>query len=108
MVVVSPTTCPHGFPGDTCEICRAMQPTPVLRAREKQSSRQPARLGSLPGGLAMVAVVAVIGFVVVGWVAAAFFAVLRILELLAVAAIAGGVGWRLGVRRGRRGRGRPG
>ena len=45
---------------------------------------------------------AVVGFVVVGWVAATFFAVLRIIELLAVAAIAGWVGWKLGVRQGRR------
>jgi hypothetical protein len=47
-------------------------------------------------------VVAVVGFVVLGWVAAAFFAVLRVVELLAVAALAGWAGWRLGVRNGRR------
>jgi hypothetical protein len=50
-----------------------------------------------------VAIVAVVGFVVFGWVAAAFFAVLHILELVAVAAGAGWVGWKLGVRQGRRG-----
>ena len=40
---------------------------------------------------------------VVGWLAAAFFAVLRIVELVAIAAIAGWVGWKLGVRHGRTG-----
>jgi len=103
MVLVSAATCPHGLPFAKCEICRVMGAAPVLHARERKPDRRRAGLGSLPGGLAMVAVVAVIGFVVVGWVAAAFFAVLRILELVAVAAVAGWVGWRLGVRQGRRG-----
>jgi len=49
------------------------------------------------------AVVAIVGFVVLGWVAAAVFAVLRILELVVVAIVAGWVGFRLGVRRGRSG-----
>ena len=65
-------------------------------------ARRPDRPRSLPGGLATIAVVAIVGFVVVGWVAAAFFAVLRIVELLAVALVAGWVGWQLGVRHGRR------
>jgi hypothetical protein len=38
---------------------------------------------------------------VLGWLAAAFFAVLRIVELLAVALVAGWVGWQLGRRRPR-------
>ncbi len=100
MVTVSPATCPHGLPSGKCEICRVS--TPVLPARTRKPDRRGGGLGGLPGGLTMVAVVAVIGFVVVGWVAAAFFAVLRILELVAVAAVAGWVGWRLGVRQGRR------
>jgi len=51
----------------------------------------------------VVAIVAVIGLVLFGWVAAAFFAVLRIIELVAVAVIAGWVGWKLGAGKGRRG-----
>ncbi len=97
---MSATACPHGLPRAKCEICRLMEPAPVLHAR----ARRPAGRGGLPGGIATVAVVAVVGFVVLGWVAAAFFAVLRILELVAVAAIAGWVGWKLGVRQGKRGR----
>jgi hypothetical protein len=50
----------------------------------------------------MLAVLAVVGFVVVGWVAAAFFAVLRIVELLAVAGVAGWVGFKVGVQKGKR------
>ena len=103
MVAVSATTCPHGLPPGKCEICRVMEPTPVLHASPRKPGRRSAGLGNLPGGLAMVAVVAVVGFLVVGWVAAAFFAVLRILELVAVAALAGWGGWRLGVRHGRKG-----
>lgn len=73
-----------------------MDPAPLLDARPRRS-----RAG-LPGGLVTVAVLAVVAFVVVGWVAAAFFALLRIVELLAVAAGGGWVGWRLGVHHGRR------
>jgi hypothetical protein len=47
---------------------------------------------------------AVVGVVVVGWVAAAFFAILHIVELLAVALGAGWVGFKLGVHQGRRSR----
>lgn len=102
MVVVSASACPHGLAPGKCEICRVLEPTPVLHASPRKPGRRAAGLGSLPGGLAMVAVVAVVAFVVVGSVAAAFFAVLRILELVAVAALAGWLGWRLGVRHGRK------
>jgi hypothetical protein len=99
---VTPTTCPHGLPPKSCQICRVLEPTSVPAGR---SGRRPAREragAGLGGNLAVVAVVAVVGFVVLGWVAAAFFAVIRIVELLAIAAIAGWVGWKLGVRQGRR------
>lgn len=92
------TSCPHGLPAATCEICRLLEPAPAAHV----GARRPARLGGAPGGLLAVAVAAVVGFVILGWAAAAFFAVLRILELLAVAAIAGWVGWKLGVAHGRR------
>ena len=100
MEPMSPPPCPHGLPRAKCEICRLMEPAPVLGARAR--GRPPARRGSFPGGLLTVAVVAIVGFVAIGWVAAAFFAVLRILELVAVAAVAGWVGWKLGVHHGRR------
>lgn len=101
MEAVSSTTCPHGLPRGNCEICRVLEPTPLSHARSPRSRRS-APLGRFPGGLATVAIVAIVGFVVLGWVTAAFFAALRILELLAVAIVAGWVGWQLGTRRGRR------
>jgi Flp pilus assembly protein TadB len=100
MEAVSSTTCPHGLPRASCEICRVLEPA-SLDARP----RRPARRGSgLPGNLATVVILAVVGVVVVGWVAAAFFAILHIVELLAVALGAGWVGFKLGVHQGRRSR----
>jgi hypothetical protein len=100
MGVVSPTTCPHGLTPKTCQICQVLEPTAVPAGR---SRRRPARDGAgLGGNLAVVAIAAVVGFVVLGWVAAAFFAVIRIIELVAIAAVAGWVGWKLGVQQGKR------
>jgi hypothetical protein len=98
MEAMSPTTCPHGLDPANCEICRVLQPTPVLAGRSA-----PGRGGRRgPPSLATIVVVAILGFLVIGWVAAAVFAVLRILELVAIAALAGWVGFHAGVRRGRR------
>ena len=99
MGVVSPATCPHGLSRDKCQICQVLEPTAVPAGR---SGPRPAReRAGLGGNLAVVAIVAVVGFVVLGWVVAAFFAVVRIIELLAVALIAGWVGWKLGVQQGK-------
>jgi len=100
MELVTLTTCPHGLPPKTCQICRVLEPTAVPAGRSGWQAST--RRGGLGGNLAVLAVVAVVGFVVVGWVAAAFFAVLRILELLAVAAVAGWVGFKVGVQKGKR------
>lgn len=100
MGLVSPATCPHGLPAKNCQICRVLDPTAVPAGR---AGRRPAgERAGLGGNLAVVAVVAVVGFVVLGWVMAAFFAVLRVVELMAVAAVAGWVGFKLGERQGRR------
>lgn len=100
MEPVASTTCPHGLPPETCQICRVLEPTAVPAGR---SDRRPdSRRGGLAGNLVALAVVAAVGFLVVGWVLAAVFAVLRILELLAVAAVSGWVGWKIGFRQGRR------
>lgn len=99
MEVVSSSTCPHGLARKTCQICRVLEPSAVPAAR---SARPDRRRGGLPGNLVALAVVAVVGLLALGWVAAAFFAVLRILELVAAADIAGWVGWKLGIRQGRR------
>lgn len=97
---MSASSCPHGLPPATCQICRVLEPTVVPAGR---SGRRPATGRSgLGANLAVLAILVVVGFVVVGWVAAAFFAVLRIVELLATAVVVGWVGWKLGVRHGRR------
>jgi len=66
--------------------------------------RPPARRGNFPRSLVTLVVAVIVTVVVVGWVAAAFFALLHVIELLAVALSAGWVGFKLGVRQGRRGR----
>ncbi|MGI8809695.1 MAG: hypothetical protein ACR2KK_18015 [Acidimicrobiales bacterium] len=96
---MSSTTCPHGLPRETCQICRVLDPSIVPASRAGQPDR---RGGRLPGSITTIAIVAVVGLVAFGWVAAAFFAVVRILELVAIAAVAGWVGWKLGVRQGGR------
>ena len=93
--------CPHGLNPATCEICRVLDPTPVVAGPRRSPRRRPGGRG-LPS-VATVVVVVIVGILVVGWVAAAVFALLRILELIAIAAVAGWVGFRLGVRQGRRG-----
>lgn len=97
MGFVSRPLCPHGLARDTCQICQVLEPTAVPADRRPGLGR-----AGLGGNLAVVAVAAVVGFLVVGWVAAAFFAVLRIVELLAVAGVAGWVGFKLGVQQGKR------
>jgi hypothetical protein len=97
MEAVSRSPCPHGLPRDKCQICQVLEPTAVPAGRRASMGR-----AGLGGNLAVVAIAAVVGFVVLGWVAAAFFAVLRIVELLAVAAVAGWVGWKVGVQQGKR------
>jgi len=101
MEAMSSTTCPHGLSRANCEICRILEPSSVPDAPH----RTPARAGGrFPAGLATVAIVMIVGFLVVGWVSAAVWAVLRILQLVAVAAVAGWIGYQLGVRRAGRGR----
>ena len=97
MGVVSRPLCPHGLPRDSCQICQVLEPTAVPAGRRAGVGR-----AGLGGNLALVAVAAVVGFLVLGWVAAAFFAVIRIVELVAIAAVAGWVGFKLGVQQGKR------
>ena len=125
------STCIHGFAPGTCLICQTLQGGATTatkeapggngakRGRRPDPARAPAavpvrpdavikgdgRRGSGLGikllGLLVLAVVAVIGvWIVVGFV----LAVLRIVELIAAAVVAGWIGWSLGVRHGRRSR----
>jgi uncharacterized membrane protein YdbT with pleckstrin-like domain len=98
-----PGLCPHGMTAATCLICETLTPTRRARARP-EPARPAARrrsLGIAPT-LAVLAIVAIAGLLVVSWVAAFAWALIRLVELVAVAVVAGWVGWRLGVRHGRR------
>jgi hypothetical protein len=106
---VAAATCPHGFAQDSCLICQTLgssSPVPagatkveVLTGRSPRRRRSGLTLGTRLIGLAAVAVAVVL---VVGWVAALIWAALRIVELIGAAVVSGWVGWRLGVRHGRR------
>jgi lysylphosphatidylglycerol synthetase-like protein (DUF2156 family) len=99
----SPQICPHGLTTGTCLICQTLTPSPSARALPEDDRRPPRRRSFGVGAtLAVLAVVAVAGLLVVSWVAAFAWAVIRLVELVAVALVAGWVGWRLGVRHGRR------
>jgi Flp pilus assembly protein TadB len=72
-----------------------VRPDAVVAGRQPRSSS----LGLRVTGFLILAIVALI----VVWLVAGFvFAVLRILELVAVAVVAGWLGWKLGVHHGRR------
>jgi hypothetical protein len=125
-------TCPHGFPPAECLICQTLRAaneqrrsaptstqyaTPPYTAGQIPSGDQPVRPDAVyqPGGAPRPErsfgsrfglVLVILALLVVGaWlVAGAFFAIVRVLELLIVAAAAGWVGYRIGVYRGRRSR----
>ncbi|MGI9034139.1 MAG: hypothetical protein ACR2HY_10805 [Acidimicrobiales bacterium] len=104
--------CPHGFVADQCLICATLAPSgPVSGGRDPAEHRagakslegsRPGRARTRMGGTGLVALVALL---VVGWWALAVVSlVLRLAQLVVVATAAGWVGWRLGVRHGRRSR----
>ncbi len=100
---MTPSRCEHGLQRRSCEICRVLggeSSSPVLDDGGS-SPRGRHRLAS-PIGLGLTAVAAVVVLLLAAQVVAAAWAVLRILELVAVATIAGWIGWKLGVGYGRR------
>lgn len=113
-----PPSCLHGYPADGCLICQTLTAGEVARprptkaaptvgprpARGRRGVGQPARgrqgVGLPSAVLVVVAIVAVVG--VVWAVAGLVFAILRLVELLAAVVVAGWVGYKVGVARGRR------
>ena len=104
------TTCPHGFAPGSCLICQTLSlpasrpgaASPERPQVEVLTDRRPRRRGAGLGVRATgVAVVLVVAALAVWWVAAAVWALLRIVELVAVAVVFGYSGWKLGVRHGR-------
>ena len=97
-------TCSHGMAVSTCLICQTLEPD--RRGSGRAPQRQPAATGrravSGRGTVMGLAVVGVIVVLIASWVIALAWTVLRVVQLVAVALGAGWVGWRLGVRHGRR------
>jgi Flp pilus assembly protein TadB len=121
------STCIHGFAPGTCLICQTLEdrPAKATKQAEGKTSRRAARAippaATAPAAVRPDAVIApretrgsgigirLLGFavvviaalVVVSLVAHVVLAVLRILELVAAAVVAGWIGWKLGVHHGR-------
>jgi hypothetical protein len=120
------TTCIHGFAPGQCLICQTLQggpakgrPAKSTKAAERAERRPAATPGPTPvrpdavltrtpapkrslgwraaGLVVILAVVLLVGI----WVIHLAFAVLRLVELVATAVIAGWIGYHIGVYRGR-------
>jgi cobalamin biosynthesis protein CobD/CbiB len=107
---VAPATCIHGQAPGACEICRVLGTGPAPAHPVAPAGRAPARsrreggprlpsgaTGLLVGGAGLLLAV-----VVVSQVVAAAWAVFKLLQLVAVAAVSGWVGYRVGLMAGRR------
>jgi hypothetical protein len=121
------TTCIHGFAPGTCLICQTLSPgtkvkepkpsrrqakaeakrsaatpVPAVRAPSPVARPEPARPGST--GLRALGVIflIVLGFLAFWWVLHFVLGVLHVVEIFAAAAIAGYVGYRIGVYEGHR------
>ncbi len=102
MASLSRSTCPHGKTRSTCAICQALDATDLSDDRRRRATPERSGGGSLGWTVAKLGIVALVVLFVVSWAAALLWTVVRIVELVAVAVIAGWVCWRLGVRHGRR------
>lgn len=102
MAGLSRSTCPHGRTPSTCLICQALDAGELSEARRRREKPERRGGGSLSWTVAKLGILAVVALVAVSWAAALLWTVLRVLELVAVAVVAGWVCWRLGVRHGRR------
>ena len=86
------TICPHGLPADECLIC------PTLPAHMSGGATTRHRR---PGVHVVAAITAIAVIGLVAWaVAGVVWALLHVLELIAVATLAGWAGYRLGHFRG--------
>ncbi len=94
------TLCPHGLTAGECLICStlATSPAEVPRAASQRSSsvRRPRTGGA--GLVLAVVVVLLVGW----WLAALVSLIFRLAGFVAISVGSGWVGWRLGVRHGRR------
>ena len=92
--------CPHGLPASDCLICPTLPQVAAPGRPAATGSGRPRFALHAAGVAGAIAVIGVAAWVVAGVV----FALLHVLELVAVAAVAGWVGYRVGRFRGSRGR----
>ncbi len=95
------TICPHGLTAGECLICSTLAASPPDPPRT--GARRPSPPAGRPrsGGAGLV--LAVVAILLVGWWLAALVSfIFRVAGLVAISAGSGWVGWRLGVRHGRR------
>lgn len=93
--------CPHGLTAADCLICATLTTGAAEAGGEHLDPAWRGRARPRSGAAAVV--VALVALVLAGWWALAVLSlVLRLAELMAVAVVGGWVGWRLGVRHGRR------
>ncbi len=102
MTGLSRSTCPHGRTPSTCLICQALDASELPDARRRRAAPETRSGGSLTWTVAKFGIVAVVALVAISWAAALLWTALRVLELVAVAVVAGWICWHLGVRHGRR------
>lgn len=98
--------CVHGLDEDSCEICRVLGTDPASPSApstpERRSWPRPTFRAGTRIGLGLTAVAGVVLLVVLAQAVALAWAVVRVLEVVVVAAVAGWIGWKLGVAYGRR------
>ncbi|MDQ6796413.1 MAG: hypothetical protein M3011_00070 [Actinomycetota bacterium] len=95
------TTCPHGLIAGECLICSTLAGTPTATPRPEAGPRRSTVRRPRRGGAGLV--IAVVAVLLVGWWLVALVSLIfRLATLVAIAAGSGWVGWRLGVRHGRR------
>ena len=87
--------CPHGLPASECLICPTL---PRVATTGQTPQPHPRTSVHVAGLMAVIAIIGVAAWIVAGVV----FAILHVLELVAVGAVAGWVGYRVGYFQGRR------
>jgi hypothetical protein len=96
------TLCPHGLTTGECLICATLTTAPAdtrgAKVRRPSASAPGRRRGSGAGLVLAVIVVLVVAW----WLVALVSLIVRLAGLVAISAGSGWVGWRLGVRHGRR------
>lgn len=98
--------CPHGLAPGACEICRVLGTGPAVpgpaRVPAGRLGVRLARPGGGGAGLVVSGVAVLVALVVLSQVLAAAWALFRLLQVVAVAAVSGWIGYRVGVAAGRR------